>query len=437
MTHPEGGFFSAQDAEVDGVEGASYVWSRAEIEAVLGEDASNFLSVYRLAPMSEQPGKGVLRVELARVDDAAALLQRLSPQRAELLAARNRRAQPLRDEKVLAGWNGLAIRALVDAAEILKRPEYIRLAERAAHFVLERLGTSEGGLRRSYIAGQAREEGVLNDYAFLADGLLALHGATGDPSWLQRASTLVDTMLDRFEDEEGGGFYFSGDDPTLLLRPKTFEDGALPAGNAVALRTLRLLGDLKAELRYEQSAERTTQMLASGLEQAPSVMGTAIVALAAPRTKSSTPPPRARQAAGSGVRSLARLPRSDDHVRVGLERDPREPRTLVVRLSIDEGWHVNANPASLPFLIPTAVELSDGVQMERIHYPPGIAFQPAFSDEALSVYEGHVAVRATLPAEFDGTSPSVAVRYQACDHQRCLPPAVSHAELTEKDREAR
>ena len=229
-------------------------------------------------------------------------------------------------------------------------------------------------------------------------------------------------MLDRFEDEEGGGFYFTGNDPTLLLRPKTFEDGALPAGNAVALRTLRLLGDLKAELRYEQSAERTTQMLAGGLEQTPSVMGTAIVALVAPRNKSSTPPAPARQAAGSGVRPLARLPK---------------PRALVVRLSIDQGWHVNANPASLPFLIPTTVELSNGVQMERIQYPPGIAFQPAFSDETLSVYEGRVAVRATPPAEFDATSPSVAVRYQACDHQRCLPPAVSHAELTEKDREAR
>ncbi len=441
MTHPEGGFFSAQDAEVDGEEGASYVWSRAEIEAVLGKaTTSDFLSVYQLAPVSEQPGKGVLRVRLpissalgrAGVKEVADLLARFSPQRAALLAARNRRDQPLRDEKVLAGWNGLAIRALVDAAEILNRPDYVGIGERAAHFVLERLGTDEGGLRRSYIAGQAREDGVLDDYAFLGDGLLALYRATGDPRWLERASALADTMLEHFEDKQRGGFYLTVENPRLLLRPRSFEDGALPSGNAVALRALRFLGDVTGEPRYAEAAGRTTQVLAGSLERAPSLMGTAVAALASTPTPPSSPVSVTGRPAGTGARSAARLPRSDDRVRVRLERDPRQPLNLTIQLVIDEGWHVNANPASLPFLIPTAVEFRDGVQPERIHYPPGKAFHPAFSDEALSVYEGRVEIKARLAREADLAAASVAVRYQACDQQRCLPPAVSHLRLTEE-----
>jgi hypothetical protein len=117
---------------------------------------------------------------------------------------------------------------------------------------------------------------------------------------------------------------------------------------------------------------------------------------------------------------------------VRLERDPRQPLDLTIQLIIDEGWHVNANPASLPFLIPTAVEFRDGVQPERIDYPPGKAFHPAFSDEALSVYEGRVEIKARLVREGDLAAASVAVRYQACDHQRCLPPAVSQLRLTEE-----
>ena len=164
----------------------------------------------------------------------------------------------------------------------------------------------------------------------------------------------------------------------------------MPSGNAVALRALRFLGDVTGEPSYAEAAGRTTRVLAGSLERAPSLMGTAVAALASTPTPPSSPVSVTGRPAGTGARSAARLPRSDDRVRVTLERDPRQPLDLTIQLVIDEGWHVNANPASLPFLIPTAVEFRDGVQPERIHYPPGKAFHPAFSDEALSVYEGRV-----------------------------------------------
>ncbi len=192
--------------------------------------------------------------------------------------------------------------------------------------------------------------------------------------------------------------------------------------------------DAVAESRYAEAAQRTTRMLAGGLEQSPSVMGTAIAALASTPTRPLSPAAVAEQPAGSGIRSASRLPRSDDHVRVRLERDPQDPRGLTVLLAIDEGWHLNANPSSLPFLISTSVEFSDGVQPKRIQYPPGKAFHPAFSDETLSVYEGRVEIKATLAREVAPDAPSVAVHYQACDDQRCLPPAVSHPKLRETPR---
>jgi len=430
MSHPEGGFYSAQDAEVDGEEGASYVWMRDEIDRVLGrEQAEAFLAVYRLAPMPEHPELGVLRVRLPlpKETDSASLLARFDVARAALLAEREKRRQPLRDEKVLAAWNGLAIRGLVDAAAALERPEYLRRAERAAHFVLARLLTEEGTLRRSYIAGQPREDGVLDDYAFLADGLLALHEATGDARWLPPARGLADVMLARFEDGAGGGFFLTPEESTLLVRPKPFEDNAEPSGNGVALRVLRTLGAKLASERYARAAAGIESSAGALLARAPYALPTTVAAL----VDTPAPKPTARALASAEPEASSssepsesfRLPRSEDHVRVRLVRIP-EPSRLVVQLEIDEGWHVNANPASYPFLVATAVEGIDGTGAVAARYPKGASFRPAFVDEPIQVYEGRLAIPISLSDGAGGgaESPRLAVHFQACDDHQCLPP---------------
>jgi uncharacterized protein YyaL (SSP411 family) len=436
MSLPEGGFASAQDAEVDGEEGASYVWSRAGIERVLGaEQAEAFLSVYELVPMPEHPESGVLRVRLplaellerAHASDAAALLARFDVARAALLARRATRPQPLRDDKVLAAWNGLAIRGLVDAAAALGRPEYLRRAERAAHFVLARLLTQEGALRRSYIAGQAREDGVLDDYAFVADGLLALGHATGDPRWLAAARRLADVLLARFEDATGGGFFLTPEDSSLLVRPKPFEDGALPSGNGVALRVLRSLAAGVEGERYAAAADGIESSAGALLLRAPDALPTTLAALA------STPGPGAAGIARAGARPEAeharsdpvdpfRLPRSEDHVRARLVSTADADRAgLVVRIAIDEGWHVNANPASFPFLVATSVEPLEGNAVVAARYPEGRDFRPGFAPRAIRVYEGTVEIPVRLQGGVSAPK-RLALRFQACDATRCLPP---------------
>ena len=427
-----GAFASAQDAEVGGEEGASYVWSRAEISRALGEKrAAAFFSLYELVNM--HPGAGVLRVKLEALeppskdagDEIAARLRGFDPDLAKLLAIRDRRPQPLRDDKVLAGWNGLAIRGLVAAASALNRSELIEAAERAASFVLGRLVASDGSLRRSYIAGQAREAGVLDDYAYLADGLLALHRATGAPVWQRRARTLADTMLARFEDKAVGGFFLTPADTELLVRSKPFEDNVRPSGNGVALRVLRALQSETGGARYADAADAAFAAHGPWIERAPFAVGTVVAGLI---DRADSVPPLARAAAKSRV-TPQELPRSEDHVRVQLARRGGAAPRLVATLFIDPGWHVNANPASFEYLVPTTLELVEGGPLTDVLYPPGQRFEPEFSrGESLSVYAGKVEISAALPDEA-ASRLEARLRFQACDEQRCLPPGEARIEV--------
>ncbi len=422
MSHPEGGFYSAQDAEVDGEEGASYVWKRDEIEQALGpERATAFFSLYELAPMPEDPSAGVLRVRPLPPSESKNLSARLDEfevDRAGLLSLRERRKQPLRDDKVLAAWNGLAIRGLVQAAGALDRPDYLHRAERAADFVLDRLLAEDGTLRRSYVAGQARESGVLDDYAMLADGLLTLHEATGEERWLTRARALCDVLIARFEDPIGGGFFLTPSDSDLLVRPKPFEDNAIPSGNAVALRALRKLGAATGSTKYQEAAELIAAAAAPLILRAPSAVPATIAAL--------EPLPRPSRVMGPS------LPRSRDFVRASATHAGADTSPVLVRLVIDEGWHVNANPASLPFLIPTKVEGAGGEAL----YPEGHWFRPAFSEDAIRVYQNDVEIPVALPK---ATRPPtrLSVHVQACDETRCLPPDRIEVTLEERTETAR
>jgi hypothetical protein len=226
MRHPEGGFYSAQDAEVDGHEGVSYLWTREQIESTLGKSRTEaFLSVYQLVAAPDGEG-AALRVALPieealerqRAKNTAELLAGFEADRTALLKERQSRKQPLRDDKVLAAWNGLTIRGLVEAARALEEAQLLQLAESAANFVLARLHAEDGTLHRSFIAGQARETGVLEDYAYLADGLMALHKATGQARWLSKARRLTDRMLQDFEDTAAGGFFLTAKSSKLITR---------------------------------------------------------------------------------------------------------------------------------------------------------------------------------------------------------------------------
>jgi uncharacterized protein YyaL (SSP411 family) len=443
MTHPQGGLYSAQDAESESREGASYLWQSREIEQVLGpKSAAEWFEVYELTPVHrDQPsGPGALRVRLALapvlerhgLTQETQLFDRLTAGRAKLLARRSERKPPLRDEKVLAAWNGLAIRGLADAARLLQRPDYLARAERAAHFVLSRHRGADGRLHRSFVAGQRRERAVLDDYAFLADGLLALYSSTAEPDWLDQARALADAMLESYEGPEGTGFYLTPEAPDLIVRPRSLRDGVLPSGNGVALGVLRELASRTGDRRYARAAERTLFALSGAMASTPSAFGTALAAMS--RTYSKAPIPLARQEAGalSATRSGKRpaLPTGGDYVRIALRAANAESERVAIQLQIDEGWHVNANPPSLPFLVPTSVELlrAGPGQRVQVEYPPGTLFHPRFSLEKIATYRGQLELPVKLPDDLPGAA-ALAVTFQACDASTCLPPETVNLKL--------
>jgi uncharacterized protein len=274
MRLPEGGFASAQDADTEGVEGLTYVWTPEEIRAALdGESAERVIRRYGVTPEGNFEGKSILFLADESVPDDP-------PARGTLLAARARRAQPLRDDKALAAWNGLALAAFAEAGRRLDRPDYLEVARSLAEFLLGALSGKDGRLLRSYREGVAKIPAYLDDYASVANGLLELYFATGVLRWLEEARRLADLACELFADPVRGGFFVDpADGDGLVARRKELDDHPTPSGNSLAafvlLRLARIYGDAELE-RHAVGVFRLARPL---LERAPGAVGFMLCAL--------------------------------------------------------------------------------------------------------------------------------------------------------------
>jgi uncharacterized protein YyaL (SSP411 family) len=259
----EGGLASALDADTDGVEGSTYVWTPDQLVDVLGDEdggwAADLLSVSR--PGTFEHGTSTLQL-LRKPDDAG----RWDGVRARLLAARDRRPQPARDDKVVAAWNGLAVAALAEAGALLDRPDLVDAAVAVADLLVS-VHLVDGRLRRASRDGVAgAPAGVLEDYADVAEGLLALYAVTGDPARLVVAGELLEVVLSRFADGEGG-FFDTADDRAdtqlaALRRPQDPTDNATPAGRSAAAGALLTYAAYTGSTRHRESAERALAVYA-------------------------------------------------------------------------------------------------------------------------------------------------------------------------------
>ena len=253
MRHAAGGFFSSYDADSEGEEGKFYVWPAAEIRAALGEAAGRFMAVYGVSEGGNWEGQNILHVSDQTGEKD---LSGLAEARRTLYDLRRRRVPPGLDDKVLTAWNGLMLAAFAEAGRALDRPDYTTIAVANAEFLWANLRRDDGRLLRSWSAGAGgRYNAYLEDYAFLADGLLALYQTTFDPRWFAWARELGDTVLDHFSDPEGGFFDTSDDHEALLHRPKDVQDNATPSGNAMAAQVLLRLGLATGDGRYWDAAE--------------------------------------------------------------------------------------------------------------------------------------------------------------------------------------
>ena len=262
LTTPDGAFASSQDADTDGIEGLTFTWRAPEIREVLGPvAAARFAEAYGVTDEGNWEDVTILSRIWPAVDeppfrDDAALEAELAESRALLLARRATRAQPARDDKALAAWNGLAIAALAEAGRLLGEERYTAAAVRAATTIVDGLLAADGSLKRSWKDGRAVGSGVLEDYAHLAEGLLALYETTFDERWFSIARGLADRILERFADPAGGFFDTATDHERLITRPKDPQDNAVPSGGAMATTVLLRLAAWTGEGRYREAAER-------------------------------------------------------------------------------------------------------------------------------------------------------------------------------------
>ena len=269
---PDGGFASALDADTDGVEGLTYVWTPAELSDVLGADAPAAEALFGVTPEGTfDHGASTLRLPADPEDPA-----RWMDMRRRLFAARGKRAQPTRDDKVVTAWNGLALAALAEAGVLLDRPVYLTAAVRCADLLLERHLVG-GRLRRVSRDGRVgAAHGVAEDYGDLAEGLLALHQATGLAEYLRVAGSLLDTAVERFSDGRGG-FYDTADDAEALIqRPQDPTDNATPSGSSALAGALLTFAALTGSLAHRQSAESALGIVASVGAEQPRFLGWAL-----------------------------------------------------------------------------------------------------------------------------------------------------------------
>lgn len=296
MTSPEGGFFSAEDADSEGEEGKFYVWDPAELQQVLGpEDGALFAKIFEIRPGGNfrdevrgvTTGQSIphLRKPLAEWSKELGrllpeLTARLDRMREKLFRDRENRIHPLKDDKILTDWNGLMISAFAKAAQVLDDPAYLEAGNKAADFVLKRLCREDGRLLKRFRAGQAGLPAHLEDYAFVVAGLLDLYEAGFNLRYLQEAIRLTNVMIEHFWDPEGGGFFMTADDSEeLLVRTKSISGGAIPSGNSVAALNLARLYGITGRSEYREMAEKIGKAFGQELEQYPGALPEALSAL--------------------------------------------------------------------------------------------------------------------------------------------------------------
>ena len=288
MQSAEGGYFSATDADSEGVEGKFFVWEPHELEELLpAEDAERFAAYYDVTPQGNWEGLNVLRVERSKAEVAAELgitveelEASLARARPVLYSARSRRVPPLLDDKVLVAWNGLMIDAMATAARVFPSAGYGASAERAAAFLLERLARPDGGLYRTYRAGKSHLDAYLEDYAYLTQGLLSLFEVSGNERWLRDAERLAERLVADFGDAEGGAFYQTAHGhEALITRVRDGHDGALPNANAIAAHALARLARHLGRPEWEERASSALRGYARSVERLPRAFGSSLNAL--------------------------------------------------------------------------------------------------------------------------------------------------------------
>lgn len=434
----EGGYFTAENAELDGIEGKSYVFTAEEIRAVLGHRAAPFLDWHQLVDLPESridhelPDGGAVNLAVGRALDAfergelAESIAGFEPDYAALLEARQARGLPRRDRKQVAEFNALAGLGMLAAAGPLDRGDWHERAQAVGDWLWTRLWDADAQrLNRQVYEGQVSGEGFLSDHAAAGRLMLALYGTSHDIGWLFRAQRLAATIERDYLDasgrlherppQAGGG---------LPLSPPLTGDDASPSGHSQAVVFLLDLGAVLEDPARQARAVRALAGFAAEVDAAPADWGFLVGALARPSRAEVVTREGARLA--EAAETTGGPGETRDHVAVEA-RAVEGAAAIIVRLAIDAGFHINANPASEDFLVPTQVTALDG-EIGPLDYPEGRPFRAEFARSAIDVYEGTLELRVPVTGEMPTR---LLLDLQACDDEVCLPPDEVEVDVVE------
>ncbi len=427
MTAPDGGFYSATDADSEGGEGLFFLWTPVQVKAVLqDQDAGLAMRLFNITHGGNFEGSNILTLSRGASTSAAeedmsidALLHKVDQIRQQLYTARELREHPGRDEKIITAWNGMMIMALAQAGRLPAGEVYAKTALRAGEFLWQNHRDSEGRLYRASLEGRSSVPAVQEDYAWLADAFISLYDLNQDGRWLGRARDLIETMHDLFWDEASGGYFMNspgtvqtGATP-VMGRPKDVNDGAVPSGNAVAMHALARLAHRPGSKEEFFTSEKRANALLSAFAQAVNEHPSAFTyLLRAAQVQSSGETGALQYAAHGGVAISARA----------------ESGLLVVELNIEPGWHINAHEPLSENLVATTLETlaePSAWNLADVSYPTPITKSLGFQSDALALYEGSVRLTARLERVKDSPVSKqlrIKLRLQACDDEICLPP---------------
>jgi uncharacterized protein YyaL (SSP411 family) len=331
MRGPEGGFYSALDADSEGEEGRFYVWTPAQMREALGEGAEAAIDFYGVTEAGNFEGRNVLH---RRLGAAAPEPEGLTEARRALLEARSSRARPGLDDKRLTAWNALMLAALAEAGAVLGREDYLDAARRCAEFVLGDLRDGEGRLLRAYKDGEGRLNAYLEDHALMLEALLTLYEASFEPRWYGEAEELAGATIARFGDDERGGFFSTSDDhEKLIARRKEIGDHPIPSGNAAMALGLLRLAALSGDRAYESRAEGVLRLFARAAPRQPDAFAHLLRAL-----DFHLSPTREVALIGDDLTELTKVVRSRYHPHLVLAGGPegsQAPPLLAHRTAVD------------------------------------------------------------------------------------------------------
>lgn len=428
-----GGFYSATDAESGAEEGDYYVWSREEITRALPlELAGLAIDLYGVTEAGNFNGKNLLYLPrpLSEFAESRQLpLRQLMVQqhviRTKLAEARARRQAPFRDEKMITSWNAMMIRSLATAADILRNPDYLVAAEKAAEFIWANRNPNNHRLWRIHFKNRPSVPANQEDYAYYAAALLRLYDVTGEELWLTRARSVADSMLQLFWDDRAGGFFANERNNENLPGSKTklIKDNEIAAANAVALQVLSQLAKRSGDIGYEAKASETMAAFSVRMGGTPIDYGYFLLAAA--------------EHLYGEQKTLQYAARGSVVIRADSALSPGSAELAVV-IKVAPGWHINAHQPLQDYLIATKISISEQSKDWRIGavtYPEPVVKRLGFVHEPLALYEGAVKIRVPVRdfSRENGLLP-LTVNLQACNDKTCLPPETVSLHIPVKNR---